>query len=313
MRQVRQLRRVGQMTLVTTLGVVASLLLGGCFEDSSPTSATGPVAATATQPATAVSIGINAETVMSAALPAELEAYIKYQHQAGAVGVVGITVLDQATGASVSVNDGLETQTASIMKVDILATRLLQHQDQGTGLTSHEKSLAFVMITKSDNSAATALFQADGGVSGVTKANRAFGLTDTQPNFRWGVTHTKPADQLRLLKSITDENGPLTTANRKYLLSLMSQVEPDQRWGVPAAAGPGSTAYVKNGWDTFDQYAHQWGINTIGRIVEPGHDFLIVALSRNNPGENRAERFLGTLCKMAVDGLRQLTKAATEE
>ncbi len=300
------------MSRIVALGLAATLALGGCFTSAHST-AGGPTVATATQPATAVSIGLNVYTVIAAAVPAQLDAFIKGAHGANAVGVVGVTVLDRNTGYSVQVNDQLETQTASIIKVDILATRLLQHQDQGTSLTAHEKSLAFTMITKSDNNAATWLFDAGGGASGLTKANRKFGMTQTVLNSRWGLTHTRPADQLRLLKAITDDNGPLSDASRTYLLSLMTKVEPDQRWGVPAAAGPTATVYVKNGWDTLDEFGYMWGINTIGRIVEPGHDWLVVALSRNNPSEGRAETFIGSLCTMAVDGLRLTAKIAAQQ
>lgn len=307
--------RTGRAAHAVTLGVAATLALGGCLisgHTAEPVAA--PAAQTATQPATAVSIGLDLQTVISAAVPAELTAFVKGEHRAGAVGIVGITVLDQTTGASVAINDQLYTQTASIVKVDILATRLLQHQQQGTSMTAHEKTLAFAMITQSDNDAASALFALDGKASGLAKANQTFGLTETTPNSSWGITHTHPADQLRLLKVISDPSGPLSASNQTYLLTLMTKVEAGQRWGVPVAAGPDATkVYVKNGWDTFDQFGDQWGINSIGRIVEPGHDWLVAALSRNNSSEGRAEKFLGALCALAVDGLRLETTTASQQ
>jgi beta-lactamase class A len=282
-------------------------LLAGCTGKATPTAVSASPVATHV-PAPAGTLGFDTAAAVKAAVPASVDAFIRGSHRNGAVGVVGIAIKDQVTGVTVSINDQLVTQTASIVKVDILATRLLQHQQQGTAMSANEKRLAYVMITQSDNNAATALFRADGRASGLARANRKFGMVQTVPNSAWGVTHTRPADQLRLLQSITDPNGPLTAGNRAYLLGLMTKVEAGQRWGVPAAAGPHATAvYVKNGWETFSQWGGMWGINTIGRIEEPGHDWLIAALTRNNGSAARAEAFVGKLCALAVDGLRTQT------
>jgi beta-lactamase class A len=273
-----------------------------------PTPAVGAASAASAVPAAPASLGFDLGEAVRAAVPASVGAFIRGSHRSGAVGVVGVSVRDQVTGVTISINDQLETQTASIVKVDILATRLLQHQQQGTRMSAGEKRLAYVMITQSDNNAATALFAADGRAGGLARANKKFGMVQTVPNSRWGVTHTRPADQLRLLQAITDPAGPLTDANRAYLLDLMTKVEAGQRWGVPAAAGPQTTAvYVKNGWETFSQWGGMWGINTIGRLEEPGHDWLIVALTRNNASETRAQAFVGKLCALAVAGLRMQT------
>jgi beta-lactamase class A len=294
-----------------TIGVVVAvaLALGGCALGRSGRSGnfvTGPN--TATQAAEA-DIGFDAGLVVSAAVPAELDAYIdaKGDHAA-------IAVTDRTTGTAVSVNGGRTFQTASIVKFDILATRLYQHQLSGRQLSSTEKSLAFKMITASDNNAASALFGMDGGASGLTAANKVFGLRATQVSSSWGRTHTTPADQIRLLSSVMSPTGPITQANRDYILSLMSQVEPDQRWGVPAAADADTTkVYVKNGWDTMTAYAGLWGDNSIGRLIEPGHDWLVAVMSNYNRTDGAGHNLDGTLATLAVGGLRleaQLSAAA---
>jgi hypothetical protein len=74
-------------------------------------------------------------------------------------------------------------------------------------------------------------------------------------------------------------NGQRSVA-AKYLFDLMARVAPDQRWGITAAApSHGSTDYVKNGWVDVDSDDDRWLVNSIGRIVEPGHDWLIALLS----------------------------------
>jgi hypothetical protein len=80
----------------------------------------------------------------------------------------------------------------------------------------------------------------------------------------------------------------------------------DQRWGVPAAAQNSATdVYVKNGWDTLAADNGLWEINTIGRIVEPGHDWLVVVLSSHNSSQQTGQDLVEGAAKKAVDGLRQ--------
>jgi beta-lactamase class A len=283
------------------LAMVAALTfaLTGCLGD---TNSAAPTATTATQPPVAVSLGVDAHALVTAAVPAEINAYLK-----GTGERAGVAVLDRSTGLTLTVQPHLDFQTASIMKVDILATRLLQHQKSGTSMSGNEKSLAFAMITESDNNAASALYTLDGQQGGVGAANKKFGMSETAPHGggKWGMTVTTPSDQLALLTAIMDPNGPLNTASRNYLLNLMSHVDKAQDWGVPAAATSTATdVYVKNGWDTIDAQGGLWGINSIGRIIEPGHDWLVATLSSNHRTMNSGVKVVEQLSKLAVGGLR---------
>jgi beta-lactamase class A len=297
--RIRGVATVALVGVVVLLGLAGCLnfgrapvahIVGGAVSSSGATTASG----------SAKGIGFNVQTVVKAALPAELTAYVKARG-----GHAGVAVLDRATGVTISINGSRTFQTASIVKFDILATRLYQHQSSNTSMSSNEKNLAFKMITQSDNAAATSLFALDGRASGLTAANRVFGLKATHVASAWGLTHTTPADQIRLLTSVMDPKGPITEANRDYLLSLMSKVEPDQRWGVPAAATPAATGvYNKNGWDTMTAYGGQWGDNSIGRIIEPGHDWLVAVMSNYNRTDNTGHALDGKIATLAVGGLR---------
>jgi beta-lactamase class A len=289
-----------------SVGLVALLVLAGCLTfGRAPVAhivggSGAPGASAVTASGSSQSIGFDANTVVKAALSAELTAYIK-----GRGGNAAVSVLDRTTGAAVAINANRTFQTASIVKFDILATRLYQHQRSKTSMSSSEKSLAFKMITQSDNNAATALFALDGRAGGMTTANRVFGLKSTHVASAWGLTHTTPADQIRLLTSVMDPTGPITQANRDYLLSLMSKVEPDQRWGVPAAATTTATGvYNKNGWDTMTAYGGQWGDNSIGRIIEPDHDWLVAVMSNYNRSDSAGHALDGKIASLAVGGLR---------
>jgi hypothetical protein len=178
--------------------------------------------------------------------------------------------------------------TASIVKVDILASLLLRHQKAGTTMTSSEKSEATVMIRQSDNNAATALWHAVGGKSGLDSANRTFGLKHTSGGAGdlWGLTQTTPADQMKLLRVVFDDDGsPLSEASRDYMTGLMGTVTKGQQWGVSAADEDGSGFALKNGW-LQRTATGLWDINSIGKVQYHGHTLLVAVLSNGNKSES---------------------------
>ncbi|MFJ4518602.1 serine hydrolase [Streptomyces sp. NPDC088816] len=174
--------------------------------------------------------------------------------------------------------------TASIIKVDILAALLLQAQDAGRHLTAQERGLAEPMIRKSDNAAANALWREIGRAPGLQAANKRLGLTSTKggPDGRWGLTRTTASDQIRLLLSVFDSAGasgtgsPLNKESRTYIRSLMSRVASEQSWGVSAAAG--AEYALKNGW-LQRTTSGLWDVNSVGRITLGGHHYLVAVLS----------------------------------
>lgn len=233
---------------------------------------------------------------------ASLANYLSAKGQYAAVGV-----LDLTTGAQVVYNEQASFQTASIVKADILATLLYQLQGENKQLTSSQKQLATKMITLSDNTAASSLYSQIGGASGLAAANKVFGLISTTPGpgSTWGKAHTTVTDQLALLRVLASDASPLSADSRAYQLGLMSQVDDDQDWGVPAARSAASTSvYVKNGWDTLAADGGLWEINSIGRIVEPGHDWLVVVLTSHNKTMDAGVDLVEGAAKMAVGGLR---------
>ncbi|MDG4766347.1 serine hydrolase [Solwaraspora sp. WMMD406] len=200
------------------------------------------------------------------------------RYTAGAAGQLSVAVVDQPTGAGFLIGADQVFQTASIVKVDILSALLL-HMG-GSALGADRRRLATRMITVSDNSAASELFASIGGVSGLRSANDEFGMTETRPRSAWGTTTTTAADQIRLLRTLTTADGPLSQADRDFVLELMSGVVSEQRWGVTAGAGSSrSKVWVKNGWVTIDEHAGRWLVNSIGRIVEEDNDWLVAVLS----------------------------------
>ncbi|MFE1833834.1 serine hydrolase [Streptomyces sviceus] len=226
---------------------------------------------------------------------------------ADAMASVGVTgeqkvsaaVLDLESGDSAVYGDGA-FDTASIVKVDILAALLLRHQEAGTRLSAREKTYATTMIENSDNASASALWDAIGKAAGLDAANKTFGLTGTEggDGALWGLTLTTAADQLTLLQQVFGEDSKLSEASRSYVQGLMGRIEADQRWGVSAAAD-GSGWALKNGWLPRSTTG-LWDVNSIGRVSVDGRAYLVAVLSNGNSTQAKGISLVEAAAKAAV-------------
>ena len=213
---------------------------------------------------------------------------------------VSVAVLDVDSGESATYGS-TAYDTASIVKVDILATLLLQAQDAGRKLTATEKSYATTMIENSDNNSATALWNIIGTADGLDAANKTFGLTGTKGGDGplWGLTQTTAADQLTLLQQVFGDDSKLSSASKSYLQGLMGKIEADQQWGVSAAAD-GSQWRLKNGW-LARSTTGLWDVNSIGRVTAAdGHEYLIAVLSKGSTTQNKGITLIEAAAKAGV-------------
>ncbi len=217
-------------------------------------------------------------TPADAALARSLEPLLAQQPQLR----ISVCVLGLHSGASAAYGTGT-FDTASIVKVDVLAALLLQTQDAGRSLTERERTLAAAMIQQSDNDATDVLWRVIGRQAGLDAANARLGLTATTggADNHWGLTQTTGADQLTLLRQVFSP-GPdpvLNAASRGYLRELMGSVVPDQQWGISAAdtTGAGATE-LKNGWLPRSSTG-LWDVNSIGRVTVGGQSYLIAVVS----------------------------------
>ncbi|WP_398660658.1 serine hydrolase [Streptomyces misionensis] len=191
---------------------------------------------------------------------------------------MSVAVQDTASGKRAAFGDDT-FDTASIVKVDILATLLLQAQDAGRRLTARERGYAAEMIENSDNDSTSALWTEIGSAQGLDAANRRLGLTQTRggDGTVWGVTQTTAQDQVRLLQNVFGDPSPLSSASRAYIQDLMGHVAVDQAWGVSAAADDDSPTALKNGWLQRSR-TRTWDVNSIGRIERDGRVYLLAVL-----------------------------------
>ncbi|MCX5598160.1 class A beta-lactamase-related serine hydrolase [Streptomyces phaeochromogenes] len=215
---------------------------------------------------------------------------------------VSVAVLDVSSGESAVYGDGA-FDTASIVKVDILASLLLRAQDAGRGLTAQEKSYAAAMIRNSDNASATALWTAIGQAEGLRAANERFGLRDTEggDGALWGLTQTTAADQLTLLRQVFGGKSELSESSRAYLTGLMEEIAVGQDWGVSAAAsGVGASEFaLKNGWLPRSATG-LWDINSVGRVSAGGREYLVAVLSDGNSSKEKGVSMVEAVAKAAV-------------
>jgi beta-lactamase class A len=206
-------------------------------------------------------------------------------------GNLAVGVTDVSTGVTAVYDGRLSFHTASIVKVDILASLLLAGQRAGTSLgatgaplNGSDADLAAQMIETSNDDAATDLWAAIGSGGGLAAADAALGLrhTTSGPAEYWGLTTTTAADQLRLLRAVTTAHSPLDARSRDYELDLMRHVIAGQNWGVSAAASPGSVVTIKDGWLPDPAL---WVVNSIGEVDHDGQRLLMVVLSNDQPTE----------------------------
>ncbi len=204
---------------------------------------------------------------------------------AGRAGAHAVSVYDRRTGTTCNLNGGTHFQSASVVKVTILSALLRKAQDAHRGLTAHEKDLATKMITKSDNDAASALWN-EVGQAGIKHflSLAGMGATTIDGTGYWGKTHITSTDQLKLLKLLTTNGSVLTPASRSYVLGLMSKVVSGQRWGTPAGAPSGTNVHVKNGWVNRNDGVG-WRVNSLGTFDGHGRDYQIAVLTQGNSTE----------------------------
>jgi beta-lactamase class A len=200
----------------------------------------------------------------------------------GRESFVAVEVDDPGAGIVCRLDSGTHFDSASVVKVTILGTLLRDAQAAHRSLTSRERALAWAMITRSDNHAASALWDEDGHVR-LQRFLDAAGMTETvlDPDGAWGLTRITATDETKLLWLLLQPNRVLDTSSRDYELALMADVIPAQRWGVPAGAPRSLVVHVKNGWLPLAPFG--WRINSIGGFTGHGQRYSIVVLTQDNP------------------------------
>jgi len=306
---------VAGVALLIAAGLVAVFTLGG-----SGARPPGHEAAVATEAASASSSDPLAATAAASSRAARPAASHRDPLGTAAAsyvstrdGVVLAAVYDLRTGQTWRLGRGQPQDEASVVKLDVLETLLAERGRSGTGLSASDQALAEQMIEDSDNDAATDLWEEVGAASGIRSFNASARLADTVPSTcvncpgfpwpGWGLSTTIPGDQLTLLRALVEPNPLLTNAARRYALSLMENVTPDQRWGVSGGVPAQATVALKNGWLPLNSANNDWQINSVGWISGSGRDYLIAVLTTGNPTEQYGIDTIDQLAAMVWNGM----------
>lgn len=221
----------------------------------------------------------------------------------GRAGGASVAVYDKRSGVTYTYRGSVQYDTASIVKVQVLATVLKQALDQHRSLTAAEKAKATSMIEFSDNTATTWLWNHVGGAPAVKTVDRKLGLNATVPGSGglWGLTQTTAADQVTLLRQLAYGSNVLTPEARDYELGLMKNVTPSQKWGVSGGV-TGATVALKNGWlqRTYDRL---WRVNSVGHIVGNNRDYVIAVLTTGNSSEGHGITTIQNVSSMVFSTL----------
>ncbi|MFF8993059.1 serine hydrolase [Streptomyces sp. NPDC014983] len=196
-------------------------------------------------------------------------------------GTVAIGLYDRATKTTCTLRATTAYDSASTVKVTVLAALLWDAKKHNRYLTSTESSLATAMITQSDNDATSKLWK-QLGLTKIKGFLAAAKMTKTVPgaNGYWGLTQENVTDEQKLLQLVTARNSVLSDGSRAYILKLMGQVVSSQRWGTPAGAPSTVSVHVKNGW--LQRSTHGWRVHSLGTFNGGGHDYMMSVLTQDN-------------------------------
>ena len=196
-------------------------------------------------------------------------------------GDVTAAVYDERDHRTWVYRPGHPQHTASIVKVDILATLLHEDQTDG-GISDADQDTATGMIEDSDNDDATDLWNDEGGSSAVQSFDDDARMGATAANVAWGLTTTTPSDQLKLLKLVAAPNRLLSADSRDYALDLMHHISSGDTWGVTAGVPRTAEVAFKNGWLPYDG---SWQVNSIGDVQGHGRHYLIAVMTDGSATE----------------------------
>jgi hypothetical protein len=287
-RRISALAVAGVMAAGAAAGLAAAPAAPALASTSTASTSTASTSSASTAVASAQICVSKAHPKLAARLSRRITGALR-----GRRGEIGLAAADAKLGLTCSLDAGAHFYAASVIKATIISAVLLKEGGVGH-LSARQHTLAWQMITESDNDAATALWN-QAGIRGMQRFLDRARMTHTVLNDdAWGLTLITARDEVTLLKLLTSRGRVLSTPSRRYVLYLMAHVEAGQRWGVPAGAPGKVTVHVKNGWLP---YPVQWNINSIGAFTGPGITYQIAMLTSDNPSMSYGIATIQGACK----------------
>ncbi|GGX19676.1 serine hydrolase [Streptomyces chryseus] len=283
-----------RITLATTAAALAGAVLVPLAGASPAAAATAPTV-----------VCTSAKAGLAAKLTTDITAALR-----GRRSTTAISLYDRPTKTTCTLRATQKYDSASVVKVTVLATLLWDAKKTNRYLTSREATLATDMITKSDNNATSTLWR-QLGMTKIKGFLTAAKMTDTVPGTGgyWGLTQITARDEQKLLALLTAKNTVLSDGARKYTLGLMAKVVSSQRWGTPAGAPSTAKIQVKNGW--LPRSTHGWRVHSIGAFTGTRHDYAITVLSHDNPTMNDGVNTIQAVSRAIHKALNPTAAAST--
>jgi hypothetical protein len=190
--------------------------------------------------------------------------------------------------------------SASVVKVMFMVALLREPGVRRDRLTDGERELLEPMIRRSDNQAATTIYERVGEDALYELADDA-GLDrfTTQPT--WGLTTITAGSQARFFSRL---ERFIPKRHRAYAMRLLSRIVPSQRWGIPPAAPAGWTLHFKGGWSG----RPSWRVNQVMLLRRPPRRFALSVLTREQPSKAYGEASIEGVAKRLLRGYNRLSR-----
>jgi len=171
--------------------------------------------------------------------------------------------------------------SASVVKVMFMVALLRQPDVRDDPLTRSERRLIGPMIKRSDNQAATAIYNRVGEAALYALAREA-GMDHftTQPT--WGLSTITAREQARFFYRLEEF---IPRRHRGYAMHLLTKIVSSQRWGIPPVAPGGWKLHFKGGWSG----RPSWRINQVMLLRKPPRRFSVAILTREQPSKEYGE------------------------
>ena len=186
-------------------------------------------------------------------------------------GDVGVAVVN-SRGVLRGYNAHRQFQSASLSKAMLLVAYLRRHPRPAPAM----RATLTTMIEESDNASADIVYDVVGN-SGLRSVARIAGMRDFETGTSWIDAEVTAADQARFFYRY---QRYLPARSMAFARRLLSSIIAEQRWGIPAAAGPaGWNVFFKGGWLGEDNTV----MNQAAWLERDGVHWSLAVLSDDNP------------------------------
>lgn len=190
--------------------------------------------------------------------------------------------------------------SASVVKVMFMVALLRQPDVRHDALTAAEKHLLGPMIKRSDNQAASAIFERV-GPGALYDLARDAGMRHLSTQPVWGLSTITAAGQARFMYRL---ERFIPRRHRGYAMHLLTRIVGSQRWGIPPVAPRGWTLHFKGGWSG----APSWRVNQVMLLRRPPRRFSVAILTREQPSKDYGERTIEGVARRLLRGYDRLNR-----